>query len=361
MHSKHVVALNVFLLLAAGTPIVAEAAAQRTFVASYGLAANTAFNCSIAKPCRAFSEAIGVTNGGGEVIVLDSAGYGAVTVTKSVSLIAAPGIYAGVSVFSGNGVTVNAPGGIVVLRGLSISGQGGANGILFQAAQRLRVESCVIFNMGAQGIYHQADNAELIVLDTITRDNGDSGLTLVAQNASILMDHVRSEHNVNTGFYIAPVVPSTYANATITESVFAYNGIAGIWTDTVGGATTHIQVERATMSENGQEGFRATIGAAGAIAEATLNRNNFSNNGLRAILLYAVPPGVVRGSVSENVIQDYSIYLTGDGNSKVLLSGNTGAGRLECYGTVDARSLGDNFLTIGAACPTLTTGTGAKF
>ena len=118
------------LLVAAVAVLVAanfaHAAAQRTFVASNGLPANTAFNCSIAKPCRAFSEAIGVTNPGGEVIVLDSAGYGSVTITKSISLIAPSGIYAGISVFSGfDGVTVNAPGAIVVLRGLSINGQGG--------------------------------------------------------------------------------------------------------------------------------------------------------------------------------------------------------------------------------------------
>ena len=39
----------------------AGASAQRTFVASYGSPANTAFNCSLSKPCRAFSDAIGVT------------------------------------------------------------------------------------------------------------------------------------------------------------------------------------------------------------------------------------------------------------------------------------------------------------
>jgi len=34
------------------------------------------------------------------------------------------------SVFSGNGVTVNTPDATVVLRGLSINGQGGSNGIV---------------------------------------------------------------------------------------------------------------------------------------------------------------------------------------------------------------------------------------
>src|SRR5262245_18595184 len=108
---------------------VAHAGGQRILVASYGAPTNVAFSCPITKPCRGFSEAIGVTNPKGEVLVLDSAGYGPVTITKSVSIIAPPGIYAGVTAFSGDGITINAPGGTVVLRGLSVNGQGGLIGI----------------------------------------------------------------------------------------------------------------------------------------------------------------------------------------------------------------------------------------
>ena len=125
---------------------------QRTFVASYGLTANTSFNCSIAKPCRAFGEAIGVTNSGGEVIVLDSAGYGPVTITKSVSIIAPAGIYAGVSVTSGDGIIINAPGGNVVLRGLSISGLGGSAGINIASATSVELDDIIVSNMGTQGV-----------------------------------------------------------------------------------------------------------------------------------------------------------------------------------------------------------------
>src|ERR1700704_3412714 len=82
----------------------AAAAAQRTFVASNGSDANT---CSIAMPCRSFAAAILQTISGGEVIVLNSAGDGSVTVAQSVSIISPPGVYAGVSAFAGdNGVIV---------------------------------------------------------------------------------------------------------------------------------------------------------------------------------------------------------------------------------------------------------------
>jgi len=71
--------------LSIGYSFDAAATAQRTFVASTG---NDAAPCSLAQPCRGFARAITQTNAGGEVIVLDSAGYGPVTITKSVSLIA---------------------------------------------------------------------------------------------------------------------------------------------------------------------------------------------------------------------------------------------------------------------------------
>jgi len=112
-----------FLLLLASN--LAEATAKRTFVASHGVDNP---NCSIVAPCRNFAAAITATSAGGEVIVLDSAGYGPVTTTKSISIVAPPGIYAGISVLAGNGVTIDAPGATVVLRGLSINSQGGANG-----------------------------------------------------------------------------------------------------------------------------------------------------------------------------------------------------------------------------------------
>src|SRR5262245_22786913 len=107
-----------FVMLALVCGSAYGAAVQRTFVGQNGLDINP---CSITQPCRSFGAAIGRTVPGGEVIVLDSAGYGVVTITQSVSIIAPQGVYAGISVMSGQtGITVNGAGIIVVLRGLSI-------------------------------------------------------------------------------------------------------------------------------------------------------------------------------------------------------------------------------------------------
>lgn len=119
----------------------ASAAAQRTFVASYGNDANA---CSLTLPCRGFAAAVAQTISGGEVIVLDSAGYGPVTITKSVSIVAPGGVYAGISAASGAGVAITAAGISVTLRGLTINGTGGAYGIRMTNGSALTVEDCAV-------------------------------------------------------------------------------------------------------------------------------------------------------------------------------------------------------------------------
>ena len=114
---------RLIILLLGALPLAVQAALpQRTFVASNGVDTNP---CSLAAPCRSFGAAVTAVAAGGEVVVLDSAGYGAVTIAKSVSIVAPPGLYAGVSVASGTGVTVDGAGINVVIRGLSITNQGG--------------------------------------------------------------------------------------------------------------------------------------------------------------------------------------------------------------------------------------------
>ena len=73
-------------------------AVQRAFVASFGSDANAATSCGFAAPCRSFAAAVPVVDSGGEVLALDSIGYGMVTIDKSITLTAAPGAYAGISV-----------------------------------------------------------------------------------------------------------------------------------------------------------------------------------------------------------------------------------------------------------------------
>lgn len=299
---------------------VASGAAQRTFVASNGLDSNP---CSINQPCRTFGAAIAQTVAGGEVIVHDSAGYGIVTITKSVSIIAPSGVYAGVSVLSGQtGITVNGAGAIVVLRGLSINGVNGVTGIQFVQGSRLRVENCVVANFASAGIVHQAPGAEMAVLDTVVRDNGGAGILLIT-DASMLLDGVRIEHNAADGVYVTAI--ASLADATIRNSVMSYNGAAGLAVAMSSSpAVTKFAVESSILSRNAGDGVYAGGNATGQII-GVVRRNTIVGNGLSGISAFNLTnPGQSSVQTADNSFSGngfYAIKVQGY-PSQVYSSGN---------------------------------------
>src|SRR6266480_7370064 len=80
----------------------AQAQASRTWVSGVGDDANP---CSRTAPCKTFAGAISKTAPGGEINVLDPGGFGAVTITKSISIISV-GFEAGVLVSGTNGIII---------------------------------------------------------------------------------------------------------------------------------------------------------------------------------------------------------------------------------------------------------------
>jgi hypothetical protein len=87
-------------------PAVAEAtSAQRTFFSVNGSDANP---CSVAAPCRSFDVALANTVAGGEIVAVDSGGFGTISITKSIQIIVPQGVHAAIFTASGNAVTVNA-------------------------------------------------------------------------------------------------------------------------------------------------------------------------------------------------------------------------------------------------------------
>src|ERR1700732_810788 len=114
------------LMLSLLTGGMAQAQASRTWVSGVGDDANP---CSRTAPCKTFAGAIPKTAVGGEINVLDPGGFGAATITHSISIISE--VEAGVLVSGTNGIIVNiAATDKVLLQGLDIEGLGtGLNGI----------------------------------------------------------------------------------------------------------------------------------------------------------------------------------------------------------------------------------------
>jgi Right handed beta helix region len=172
-------------------------AAPRTFVASNG---NDSHSCSVTQPCRTIAAAIALADAGGEVIVLDSAGYGGFVVNKPVTVTASPGVYAGISLASGTAV-IGIGGANASLRGLTINGQGADIGVLVAGnGGNITIENCIIINAGVAGVFFDAPNATLSIRNTTFRANADgilARLTTLGSGTVVVTDSVIADSSVN--------------------------------------------------------------------------------------------------------------------------------------------------------------------
>ncbi len=147
------------LLAALAVPSAASAQATRTWVSGVGDDVNP---CSRTAPCKTFAGAISKTAAGGEIDALDDGGFGAVTITKSITIDGGKHL-AGVLASATNGVVVNGTGGApvnsnirVTLRNLSINGAGTTAGItgvrILGSVANVRIENSEIFGFTQAGI-----------------------------------------------------------------------------------------------------------------------------------------------------------------------------------------------------------------
>ena len=81
--NKLATSLGAFALMLSAVPAHAQQA-TRTWVSGTG--DNSSALCSRTAPCKTFAGAIAKTAVGGEISVLDPGGYGALTITKSITI-----------------------------------------------------------------------------------------------------------------------------------------------------------------------------------------------------------------------------------------------------------------------------------
>jgi len=196
MNRSRALGTTLALFCACLIPSTAEALANRVFVSARS--GNNANACdNIATPCQTFAGAVLQLNPGGEAIVLDSGGYGPVTITQSLTIEAPPGVLAFIHPPAGDAITINAGAGdVVVLRGLVLNGGTGSVGIIVNTAGKVYIENCVISGFGGvtgSGIFVGAAGSKTFVKDTISRQNGDGA---VFANGRASIDHCRFEGNL---------------------------------------------------------------------------------------------------------------------------------------------------------------------
>lgn len=205
MTSRLWLILSVFLSLMVFA-LPAQAQATRTWVSGVGDDANP---CSRTAPCKTFAGAISKTAAGGEINIIDPGGFGAVTITKSISIVG-EGATAGVLAAGTNGIIVNLPAATdrVVLQGLDIEGAGtGLNGIRMIGLGRLIVRNSDIRNFRGGtgfGIDVQAPDTGRVMIEntTFTNNTGAINVKAVAGGNFVLVDNALIDSNTTFGIRV---------------------------------------------------------------------------------------------------------------------------------------------------------------
>lgn len=263
-------------------PVGAQAQATRTWVSGVGDDVNP---CSRTAPCKTFAGAISKTAIGGEIDTLDPGGFGAVTITKSITIAAEGSGEGGVAASGTFGVTVNCvsdPNCNVVLRGLQIDGgptaSPGLIGVRFLFGKNLTIQNCQIRNFigGSPNGYGV----------TVTTSSGAE--SVVIENTTISNNGVGAS-NTGGGVFVAPTGSATVNvalnNVTLANNNFGFRADAS---GTVGGVFASVSNSEVVGNTNGGV---AAIGNTSA-SQVSIDHSTITGNGV----------GINANGASTNVI-----------------------------------------------------------
>jgi archaellin len=252
-----VVGATLALLL---TSLPAQAQATRTWVSGVGDDANP---CSRTAPCKTFAGAISKTFINGEINCLDPGGFGAVTITKSIT-IDCHEIFASILASGTTGIIINIspnpndPLRTVRLRNLNVNGTGatgavgeqtGINGIRILQAAMVYIEDVLVSDFTQNGIKDErSTGGRLNILNTTLRNNLGAGILVSPSSGStridVVMDRVTSAGN-NEG-----MIFNNGPRVQINNSNSSNNTDEGIASTSTLGSTT-VNINRSMVSNNG--------------------------------------------------------------------------------------------------------------
>ena len=266
----------------------AQAQATRTFVSGVG---NDADPCSRTAPCKTFAGAFSKTFINGEIDCLDPGGFGAITITKSIT-IDCTGTFGSILASGTTGITINIavnandPFRTVRLRGFSINGTGasgtigtrtGIRGISILQAATVMIEDVVISDFSQQGVSDtRLTGGKLFIRNSVIRNNTGTGIAAGATATNNVS--IENVHSINNGFGVGA---ATGNNVSISRSVFSGNTTAGLEADSgarigldnslVSANVTGLQNAGTMSISNSEISFNST-GISGATTSVGNNR-----------------------------------------------------------------------------------------
>ena len=229
-------------------------ARARVFVASYG---NDSNPCTFLSPCKTFQQAVNVVAAGGEVTAIDSAGFGPITINKSVSITSPAGIEAGIVPTSGgSAITITAgTSDAVQLRGLTVDGAGvaGLNGIWMQSGGSLEVVNCLVRNFNTGILIFPSNPVTFLIEDTNASQNANTGIDIAANGDIDGTVNRSTMDNNGAGFLLLGEGSSGTAKVSIVDSVASNNTNEGF--HAFGGGTKVVLALRNVTASNNATGI----------------------------------------------------------------------------------------------------------
>ncbi len=246
----------------------AQAQSTKIFVASFG---NDANDGSRNAPKRNFQAAHDAVATGGQIVVLDTAGYGALSINKSISVTVPPGVTGFITATgNGNGVLINAGSGAsVALRGLIVEGGGASGsgfGIYTNSVGNLAIEDCTVRNFNA-GIIVSANVASRFYLrNTVIRgcafgldvENATSGIIITAIVSGCQIDQCDT-----SGVNVVAAGSGASVDVTLADCILSGNGTA-VYSSKTGAV---VRANNCNITGNG-------IGIVGNSSGQVLSRGN---------------------------------------------------------------------------------------
>jgi hypothetical protein len=287
----------------------AHAQATRTWVSGVGDDANP---CSRTAPCKTFAGSISKTAAGGEINCLDPGGFGALTITKSITISCEAGT-AGVLVSGTNGFVVNAAAAdVVVLKGLDFDGIGtGISGISIISAGTVHIQQLAIRNFrgGGSGITLAPNNiaTRLFVSDTFLGSNGNSattgGIVIRPQGtgrASAVITNAKLENNSSGIRADATAVTTGTVRAAIEGSSISGNNNDGVTAIANSGSGSVVIVDRSVMANNALSGAVAN-GATLLLGASVVTGNGTGISTANGGGLFSYRNNNINGNANDNV------------------------------------------------------------
>jgi len=286
------------IVLTLGISSIANAQATRTWVSGVGDDANP---CSRTAPCKTFAGAISKTAPSGEISVLDPGGFGAVNITKALT-INGDGTLAAILNSGVTGIIVNAGANdVVYIRNISINGAGtGLNGIRYIAGKALHVENCNIYGQGnntagnGNGIIVAltATAGNVFVKDTNIKTCAVTGISVATTTGFVagVLDNVRLE-GLPTGAVIGNNAFVSIRNSLINLCTSTGVSITGSGTPT--GSFDNVMINNNPTAIN--------VGASGII---NLSSSVLENN--TTAIVSAAPQANLRSSGNNRLLGNVS-------------------------------------------------------